>query len=147
MTETPAGAVLSAQELKRIADEKETAKLREILERRRKEDDEEHRARQDFMERDVKPEGIERFNTWVRRAAEQGHSEIQILRFPSQYCSDHGRAINNFEEDWPATLNGFAAKVYAAYVEYLQPQGYKIRAQILNYPDGGLGEVGLYVGW
>ena len=139
--------VLTASELKKIAEEKENEKLKEILDRRRKEDEEEHRARQDFMERDVKPEGIERFNTWVRRAAEQGHSEIQILRFPSQYCSDHGRAINNFEEDWPATLNGFAAKVYAAYVEYLQPQGYKIRAQILNYPDGGLGEVGLYVGW
>ena len=27
--------------------------------------------------------------------------------------------------------------------ERLQPQGYKIRAQILNYPDGGLSEVGL----
>lgn len=147
MTETPAGAILSAQQLKHIADEKETAKLREILDRRRKEEDEEHRARQDFMERQVTPQGVERFNAWVRRAAEQGHNEIQILRFPSQYCSDHGRAINNFEEDWPVTLTGFAAKVHAAYVEYLQPQGYKIRAQILNYPDGGLGEVGLYVGW
>ena len=139
--------VLTASELKKIAEEKENEKLKEILDRRRKEDEEEHRARQDFMERDVKPEGIERFNTWVRRAAEQGHSEIQILRFPSQYCTDHGRAINNFEDGWPATLTGFAEKVYGAYVEYLQPQGYKIRAQILNYPDGGLGEVGIYVSW
>jgi hypothetical protein len=89
--------VLSAMDLKRIADEKETAKLQEVLALRRKEEEEEHRARQDFMERDVKPEGLERFNAWVRRAAEQGHNEIQILRFPSQYCTDHGRAINNFE--------------------------------------------------
>ena len=99
------------------------------------------------MEREVTPQGIERFNAWVRRAAEQGQSEIQILRFPSQYCTDHGRAINNFDEDWPRTLTGFAEKVYAAYLEYLKPQEYTIRAQILNYPDGGLGEVGLYIGW
>ena len=79
----------------------------------------------------------------MRRAAEQGQSEIQILRFPSQYCTDHGRAINNFEEGWPKSLTGFALRVHEAYVERLQPQGYKIRAQILNYPDGGLGEVGL----
>ena len=139
--------VLTASELKKIAEEKENEKLKEILDRRRKEDEEEHRARQDFMEREVKPEGLERFNSWVRRAAEQGQNEIQILRFPSQYCTDHGRAINNFEDGWPATLTGFAEKVYGAYVEYLKPQGYTIRAQILNYPDGGLGEVGIYVSW
>lgn len=147
MAELSATGVLSAKDLKRISDEKETAKLQEILAHRRKEEEEEHRARQDFMERDVKPEGLERFNSWVRRAAEQGRSEIEILRFPSQYCSDHGRAINNFEQGWPDTLSGFARKVYDAYVTHLQAQGFTIRAQILNYPDGGLGDVGLYIGW
>ena len=141
------GQVLNVQELKRVADEKETEKLREVLARRQKEEDEENRARQDFMAREIRPDGIERFNGWVRRAAEQGRNEIEILRFPSQYCTDHGRAINNFDADWPRTLTGFAEKVYAAYLEYLKPREYTIRAQILNYPDGGLGEVGLYVGW
>ena len=147
MAELSATGVLSAKDLKRISDEKETAKLQEILTHRRKEEEEEHRARQDFMERDLKPEGLQRFNAWVRRAAEQGRSEIEILRFPSQYCSDHGRAINNFEAGWPDTLNGFARKVYDAYAAHLQTQGFTIRAQILNYPDGGLGDVGLYIGW
>ncbi|HEX6011033.1 MAG TPA: hypothetical protein VFY87_04345 [Geminicoccaceae bacterium] len=84
MSTAATGGVLSAQELKRIAEEQETAKLREILERRRKEEAEEDRARQDFMEREIRPDGIERFNGWVRRAAEQGQNEIQILRFPLQ---------------------------------------------------------------
>jgi hypothetical protein len=114
MAQLSATGLLSPKDLKRIADEQETAKLQEVLARRRKEQEEEHRARQDFMERDIKPEGMERFNKWVRRAAEHGHSEIDLLRFPSQYCTDHGRAINNFEEDWPQTLTGFAQKVYAA---------------------------------
>jgi cyclopropane fatty-acyl-phospholipid synthase-like methyltransferase len=139
--------VLSAKDLKRISDEKETEKLQEILARRGKEEEEEHRARQDFMERNIKPEGLERFNSWVRRAAEQGRSEIEILRFPSSYCTDHGRAINNFEDGWATTLTGFAQKVHEAYDHNLKAQGYTIRAQILNYPDGGLGDVGLYIGW
>ena len=139
--------VLSVKDLKKIAEEKETAKLQEVLSRRKKEEEEEREARQHFMERDVRPEGLERFNAWVRRAAEQGQEEIEILRFPSHYCTDHGRAINNFEEGWPDTLTGFARKVYDAYVDNAKPQGFTIRAQILNYPDGGLGEVGMFIGW
>jgi hypothetical protein len=147
MSDILSGQVLNVQELKRIADEKETENLKEVLARRKKEEEEEHRARQDFMAREIPPDGIERFNGWVRRAAEQGRSEIEILRFPSQYCTDHGRAVNNFEAGWPETLTGAARRAYDAYVQHLQAQGYKIRAQILNYPDGGLGEVGIYIGW
>ena len=99
------------------------------------------------MEQEIRPDGIEGFNGWVRRAAEQGRTEIEIMRFPSQYCADHGRAINNLEEGWPETLTGVARRLYDTYVQHLQNQGYKIRAQILNYPDGGLGEAGIYIGW
>jgi cyclopropane fatty-acyl-phospholipid synthase-like methyltransferase len=147
MSNPPSGQVVNAKDLQRIADEKETEKLKEILARRNKEEDEERQARQDFMAREIRPDGIDRFNGWVRRAAEQGRSDIEILRFPSEYCTDRGRAINNFEAGWPETLTGAARKVYDAYVQHLQAQGYKIRAQILNYPDGGLGEVGIYIGW
>ncbi|HEX6012279.1 MAG TPA: hypothetical protein VFY87_10860, partial [Geminicoccaceae bacterium] len=143
----PSGQVVNAKDLQRIADEKETEKLKEILARRNKEEDEERQARQDFMAREIRPDGIDRFNGWVRRAAEQGRSDIEILRFPSEYCTDRGRAINNFEAGWPETLTGAARKVYDAYVQHLQAQGYKIRAKILNYPDGELGEVGIYIGW
>ena len=68
MSESLAGKALNVQDLKRIADEKETAKLQELLTKRRKEEDEERRARQDFMEQTIKPDGLERFNNWVRRA-------------------------------------------------------------------------------
>ncbi len=147
MSNPPSGQVLNPKDLQRIADEKETEKLKEILARRKKEEDEERQSRQDFMAREIRPDGIDRFNSWVRRAAEQGRSDIEILRFPSEYCTDRGRAINNFEAGWPESLTGAARKVYDAYVQHLQAQGYKIRAQILNYPDGGLGEVGIYIGW
>jgi cyclopropane fatty-acyl-phospholipid synthase-like methyltransferase len=147
MSNPPSGQVVNVKDLQRIADEKETEKLKEILARRNKEEDEERQARQDFMAREIRPDGIDRFNGWVRRAAEQGRSDIEILRFPSEYCTDRGRAINNFEAGWPETLTGAARKVYDAYVQHLRAQGYKIHAKILNYPDGGLGEVGIYIAW
>jgi hypothetical protein len=139
--------IVSPAALKKIADELETAKAKEALERHRKEQAEESKLRQDFMERELRPDAIERFNNKVRRAAEQGRHEIEIGRFPSQYCTDHGRAINNFEAGWPDTLTGVARRAYDTFKLHLEPQGYKMRAQILNYPDGGLGEVGLFIAW
>lgn len=147
MSGSLAGQVLNVNDLKRISDDKEMEKAKKILAERNKEDEEERQARQDFMAREIRPDGIDRFNSWVRRAAEQGRSEVEILRFPAEYCTDHGRAINNFESGWPDTLTGAARRVYDAYVQHLQAQGYKIRAQILNYPDGNLGEVGIYIHW
>ncbi len=139
--------VLKPSDLKQIAEKVEMSKAQEAVERQRKEHDEERKARQMFLERDLRPDALERFNSWVRRAAEQGHREIEIGRFPAEYCTDHGRSINNFDESWPEALTGIAKRVYEVYEKILKPDGYKIRAQILNYPDGNLGEVGLFIGW
>src|SRR4029077_4915999 len=43
----------------------------------------------------------------VRRAAEQGFHELQVLRFPASYCNDHGRRMTVAEPDWPGPLGGF----------------------------------------
>lgn len=139
--------VISPSDLKKITDEIDMAKAQEALDRRRKLEEEESALRQAFMERELRPDAIERFNTMVRRAAEQGRHEFEIGRFPSEYCTDHGRAINNFEPGWPETLTGVARRAYDAFKLHLEPQGYKMRAQILNYPDGNLGEVGLSIVW
>lgn len=147
MSEPTSTGVLSARDLKRIAEEKETAKLQEYLAKKRAAEEEEQKALNEFMERDVRPDAVDRFNQMVRRAAEEGHSEILVTQFPSHFCTDRGRAINNFDPSWPETLTGFAKKVHEKFTVVLEPQGYKIRAQILNYPDGGLGDVGIYIGW
>ena len=82
MSDPLAGQALNVQELKRIADDKETAKLQEVLARRQKEEDEEKRARQDFMERELRPDGIERFNSWVRRAPSRADRRSRSCAFP-----------------------------------------------------------------
>ncbi|MNW23248.1 hypothetical protein D3C71_2252370 [compost metagenome] len=47
------------------------------------------------MHQHVRPDAKERFTRAVRAAAERGETEIEIVRFPSGYCSDGSRAINN----------------------------------------------------
>jgi uncharacterized membrane protein len=39
-------------------------------------------------------------------AARAGHEEVVAYRFPSEVCSDGGRAINNDHAGWPASLTG-----------------------------------------
>ena len=66
------------------------------------------------------------------------------LRFPSDWCTDKGRAINNFE---PKTLTGFAKRAYDYYEKELRPAGYRVRAQILDFPGGLPGDVGIFLSW
>ena len=83
----------------------------------------------------------------VRRAAEEGKSEVMAFRFPSEWCTDKGRAINNFEPHWPETLTGFAKRGYEYYEQELRPAGYKARAQVLDFPSGVPGDVGIFLSW
>ena len=70
-----------------------------------------------------------------------------IVTFPSELCTDGGRAINNADPDWPKTLVGFAERAYEFFKTELQPQGYKLRAEILDFPGGKPGEVGITLSW
>ena len=64
---------------------------------------------------------------------------------PSEFCTDGGRAINNFEPHWPDTLTGFAKRAHEFWQKELQPLGYKVRAQILDFPGGMPGDVGIFL--
>jgi len=50
------------------------------------------------------PAQLHAFLGRVKLAAERGESELMIRRFPVELCTDHGRAINNSEADWPRPL-------------------------------------------
>ena len=100
-----------------------------------------------FMNQHIRQDAKDRFTRAVRGAAERGANELEIVRFPSSYCNDGGRAINNFEPDWPESLTGFAREVYEAYAQHLKPKGYRLRAQILDFPGGMPGDVGIYLRW
>jgi len=83
----------------------------------------------------------------VRHAAEEGAAEVQVYQFPAVVCSDRGRAINNFSPAWPESLTGRAQLAYQLWQDDLKPLGFGLRAQILDYPEGFPGDVGLFLSW
>jgi hypothetical protein len=139
--------LLTPDELKGITDKAHMAKTQEQFDRVRKEQEEQRSLHDAFMSRDVHPEVMDRINAAVKRAAGQGLHEVQVLTFPASFCNDQGRCINNAEHDWPDSLEGFAKKAHVFFEAELKPLGFKSRAQILNYPDGRLGDVGFFLSW
>lgn len=83
----------------------------------------------------------------AREAAKAGRTEFELLRFPSQLCSDGGRAINVTEDGWPGTLRGEAREIYERFENELKPQGFRLTARIIDFPDGFPGDAGLYLHW
>jgi hypothetical protein len=142
-----AEGLITPEQLRKIAEEKEMAQLREMLEKKRKADEAQDQVRDAFMSRDVHPEVFERVSRVVKGAAERGAREVLAIRFPSEYCTDGGRAINSFEPDWPKTLTGFAKRAYEFWQKELEPHGYKLRAQIMDFPGGMPGDVGIFLRW
>jgi N-acetylglucosamine kinase-like BadF-type ATPase len=139
--------LITPDQLRRIAEEKEMEKARAALEKKRKADSEHDQLRDAFMAREIHPEVFERVSKAVKGAAERGEQELMVLRFSSQYCTDGGRAINSFEPDWPGTLTGFAERAYEFWQKELEPHGYKLRAQIMDFPGGMPGDVGMFLKW
>lgn len=83
----------------------------------------------------------------AREAAQTGQKELLMLRFPNQLCSDGGRAINANEPDWPSTLRGEAAELYLRWERDLKSQGFHLAAEVLEFPGGLPGDIGLFLVW
>ena len=139
--------LLKPEDLRKISEDEDMAKAKKILDRMKVEEDERASLREIFMSREIHPEAVARVNAAVRRAAEQGNRQLLAITFPASYCTDKGRRINNLEADWPESLEGFAKKAYEFYMAELKPLGFKLNAQILDYPGGMPGNVGLYLTW
>ena len=92
-------------------------------------------------------EGIRRATAIIQRAAANGLTEVEVLRFPNTLCTDHGRAINNQEPGWETTLTGFPKEMYQFWQRHLRPKGYKLRFQIVDFPKGMPGDVGITLSW
>ena len=142
-----AEGMITPDELRRIADEQEMAKAREMLDKKRKADEARDQVRDAFLSRDIHPEVFERVSRVVKSAAERGEREVLAIRFSSEFCTDGGRAINSFEPNWPESLTGFAKRAYEFWEKELQPKGYKLRAQIMDFPGGVPGDVGIFLRW
>jgi len=139
--------LLRPDDLKTIASDAEIAKMEEERREKQKKEELQSEMRKAFEARDLHPEVIERINNAVRNAAKQGRHQLEVITFPAKFCSDGGRRINIADPEWPSTLEGFAKKAYEFYQKELRPLGFKLNAEIISFPGGMPGEVGLFLRW
>jgi hypothetical protein len=92
-------------------------------------------------------EALRRVARIVERAVSNGLTEVQVYRFPNALCTDHGRAINQQEPGFEKTLTGLPKEMYEFWQRQLKPRGYKIKFQIVDWPGGMPGDVGITLKW
>jgi hypothetical protein len=109
--------------------------------------------KQALMERFSKPSGVSdddrlaRVAAIINRAAGNGLTEVEVVRFPNQLCTDRGRAINQMEPGWEDTLTGLPKELLEFWRKHLKDRGYKLRVQIVDFPGGVPGDVGMTLSW
>ena len=138
-----------AQDLRKKIARAEAEKASEAM-RRRSQEDAEKKA---LLEHLLKPSGvsdeeaIRRASIIIERAVSNGRNEVQVIRFPNTLCNDHGRAINQQEPGWEQTLTGIPREIYELWVRQFRPRGYKLRVQIIDFPNGMPGDVAMTLAW
>ena len=106
-----------------------------------------------LLEKITKPSGVSdeealrRVAAIIERAVSNGLTEVQVYRFPNALCTDRGRAINQQEPGWETTLTGLPKEMYEFWERQLRPRGYKLRVQIVDFPGGRPGDVGITLKW
>jgi hypothetical protein len=109
--------------------------------------------KQALLDRLSRPSGLsddevmEKAAIIVNRAVENGMTSVQVFRFPNHVCTDNGRAINQAEEGWEQTLTGVPKEIYDFWQRQLKPRGYHMRFEIIDYPGGMPGDVGIFLSW
>jgi hypothetical protein len=139
--------IIRPDQLKKAAEVKEMARAQEIFAADQRREEERRQLQAAFMDRQIQPDGRARLQKALVDAAERGVNHLQVITFPSELCSDGGRAINNGDPDWPKTLVGYAQRAYEFFRTELQPHGYRLRAEILDFPGGKPGDVGITLSW
>jgi hypothetical protein len=139
--------LLRPEDLNQISVDAEMEKMDEERKLKQKKDHDQAELREAFLSREIHPEAIDRINRAVRIAALDGKHQIQVFTFPCSFCSDGGRRINIADPEWPSTLEGFAKKAFEFFDKELRPLGYKLYAEIISFPHGMPGEVGLFLKW
>ena len=106
-----------------------------------------------LLEQLQKPSGVsdeerlKRAATIINRAVNNGATEVLVGRFPNTLFTDKGRAINQQETGWEQTLTGLPKELYDFWKKYLQPRGYRISFQIVDWPGGMPGDIGITLNW
>lgn len=140
-------AVVSANDLRMAILKKEMEEI-EKAEKAKAAQEEKLKAFADsFLHDHISEEEGAMIRKLVMNAVQNGKFEALVYSFPSDLCTDSGRAINNRLPHWPETLQGKAKELYDRYAAVAKPQGYKLKATIISFPGGMPGDVGFFLNW
>jgi hypothetical protein len=145
-TKSPTTPV-SAEALRMSILQKEMDKLDAERKAREAEEKKLRAFTEDFLHKHVGDDEIAMVNRLVMNAVKDGKMEAMVYSFPSDLCTDSGRAINNSDPHWPETLQGKARELYDRYQERAKPQGFKLKAMVITFPGGVPGDIGFFLNW
>jgi len=106
-----------------------------------------------LLDRLTKPSGVseedrmKRAAAIIKRAVSNGLVEVEVARFPNELFTDRGRAINQQEPGWEATLTGLPKELFQFWQVHLKPRGYRLRCEIAEWPDGRPGDIAMTLMW
>lgn len=143
----PPAPEASAKEFRQEMEKHEDQLAHQHQEEAKAEVERREKTASDLQKHHVSDEQWQEMVEAARRVAATGGKDHLLLRFPGELCSDGGRAINAPEEDWPQTLRGEAAEVYLRWERDLKPQGFSLSAQVIDFPNGFPGDIGLTLRW
>ena len=143
----PNAAPPSASELRMLLLEEQMAEAKKRESQVKREQDKLAKFTEDFLKDQVTEDEIAMVRRLVMNAVKDGKFEALVYSFPSDLCTDSGRAINSGDPQWTETLQGKAKEFYNRYVEFGRPQGFKLKAMIINFPGGMPGDVGFFLNW
>ena len=145
----PLDAMPTAKDLMKQIAQREAAKASDALRAKTAEEAE----KKALLEQLSKPSGVsdeermKRAAAIIQRAANNGMTEVFVGRFPSALFTDRGRAINQQEAGWESTLTGLPKELFEFWQNHLKPRGYRLKCQIIDFPGGMPGDVGMTLTW
>jgi hypothetical protein len=92
-------------------------------------------------------ERMKRAAAIIKRAVDNGLTEVMVGRFSNKLFTDRGRAINQQEPGWEETLTGLPKELYEFWDKHLKDRGYKVKYEIVDFPGGVPGDIGFTLSW
>lgn len=141
------GTPPSAAELRKVLAKEQMAEAQKAERQRASEQEELTKFTDAFLKDHVSEDEIAKVRRLVMNAVKDGKFEAMVYSFPSSLCTDSGRAINSGDPKWPESLQGKAKQFFDRYQQFGKPQGFKLKAMIINFPGGIPGDVGFFLNW
>ena len=145
----PTAAPISAEALRMSILEKEMEKMDGERKAREAEQKKLAAFTEDFLHKHVSDGRDRRWSAaWSTERGQGRQDGGDGLQLPvGRSAPTAGGRSTTARPNWPETLQGKAKELYDRYETLAKPQGYRLKAMIINFPGGVPGDVGFFLNW